>query len=454
MSDFLNKFTNDEYKNTIDKKDESPKKDKNKNKEKKQEKVEEPVRMQRKEYVEETHVDPNYKNQQRNKWILIIISSLVLLSLSIFGYFWINRVRVIDFVNQPVTDLQTWAARNDLVVQVEEVYSLDVNNGYVIEMTPVGGSTISKGDLINVVVSIGADPEENLVVPDFTNSTYSDIQAWIDSVKANNMRISYEYSDTIAAEQFIRIKYSDSNTTNNSYQRKDYAIVYISRGPQVYEKNIEVPNWIGNKDLLATVQSWATTNSVKLVVEYSYSALALNTVITQSAPAKSMVAKNDTITIVISKGLSVNVPDFSKMNMTDAASEVATLDAMENVTVDLIEMYNNTNGYGTYIWQDKDAGIKIDSSATKPFEMRVYYSLGKPYIDSKVGSSESTLTQYFYDFNLNSAELTYTVTYKNCTSVTSAVKGNICYQSKYNEYVTTGTNIDFIVHDPNATTTY
>ncbi len=449
MSDFLNKFTDENYKETIDQKGERPKKKKtSKNVER------ETVSPQRHEFVEESFKDPNYKSQQRTKWILIIVSGFILVALSVFGYFWMNRVKVIDFVNQPLNELQTWAARNDLILTIDEVYSLEVNDNIVVEMLPVAGSTISKGDVINVVVSMGADPEEILVVPDFTASSYMDVQMWIDEVRANNMRISYEYSETIGADTFIRINFSDTNTTNSSYQRKDYAVVYISRGPQVYEKNIEVPNWVSDKASLATAQAWASSKEVDLVINYVYSALANDTIVSQSVPAKEMVSKNDSITISVSKGLSVNVPDFKDKNMTDAASMIAELNLLENVSVDLIEMYNNTNAYGSYIWQDKDAGVRIDASITKPFEMRVYYSLGKPFIETKVGSLESVLTSYFYNLNLNSAELTYSVAYKNCTSVTDPVKGQICYQSKYNEYVNTGTHIDLIVHDPNSSTTY
>lgn len=452
MSDFLNKFTDENYKETIDQKTEGPKK----KKQAKEIKDEKPVlsQTQRHEFVEETYKDPNYKNQQRTKWILIIVSGFILLALSVFGYFWMNRVRVIDFVNQPISDLQTWAARNDLIVQVEEIYSLEVSDNTIIEMTPVAGATISKGDVITVVVSMGADPDELIEVPDFTGSTYMDIQMWMDEVQATNMRISYEYSDTIASETYIRINFSNTNTTNSSYRRKDYAIIYISRGPQVYEKNIEVQDWVSTLTPLSTAQTWATSKEIKLTVNYVYSALAPETIVSQSVAAKTMLAKNDTITLTVSKGLSVNVPDFKDKNMTDATTMVAELDLLENVNVDLIQMYNNTNAYGSYIWQDKDAGTRIDASVTKPFEMRVYYSLGKPFINTQVGSLESVLTSYFYNLNLNSADLTYSVSYKNCTSITDPTKGEICYQSKFNEYVNTSTHIDFIVHDPNASTTY
>lgn len=456
MSDFLNKFTQENYEETIDKKDLKPKKDKKDKKEKKEkEEVSHRTEVtQRREFVEETFKDPNYKKQQKTKWVLMAISLIILVSLSIFGYIWMNRVRVIDFVNQPISDLQTWAARNDLVVQVEEVYSLEVSDNYIIEMTPVGGSTLSKGDLINVVVSMGADPEEILQVPDFTDSSSMDIQTWIDQVQANNMRISYEYSDKVTSDLFLRIKFNDDTTTNDNYQRKDYAIIYISRGPEIYEKNIDVPNWVVDKATLSTAQTWATTNVVKLVINYVYSNLAIDSIVAQSVPAKTMVAKNDSITISVSKGVSVVVPDFKLLNMNDALSEVSMLDALENVSVDLIKMYNNTNVYGSYIWQDQNAGIKIDASLAKPFEMRVYYSLGQPFIDSQVGSLESVLTSYFYNLNLNSAELSYSVAYKDCTSISDPIKGQICYQSRYNEYVNTGSAVEFIVHDPSATITY
>lgn len=457
MSDFLNKFTEKNYKETIvnkteDKKDIDSKKRVIKSKPIEDIQVE--AKVQRSEFVEESFIDPNFKKQQRNKWILLIISGLLVFSLVVFGFIWMNRVKVLDFTNKPVVELQTWAARNSITVSIDEVFSLDIDAGNIIEMVPVAGSVISKGDIVSVTVSAGADPDEVLIVPDFKDLTFMDVQNWLDQVQANNMRISYEYSDTIAADQFIRIKYNDETTTNENYQRKDYAIVYISRGPEVFNKDIEVPNWVGDKTLISTAQAWADSKSVKLNISYVYSASSVDSIVYQSVPYQSMVAKNDTITLSVSKGLSISVPDFSNLNMSDAAKEISDLNAIAYVDVQLIQMYNNTNAYGSYIWQDVNANVKIDATATKPFEMRVYYSLGKVFIESQVGSLESSLTPYFYNLNLNSAQLTYTVTYKNCTSVSDPVKGVVCYMSEYSEYVDTGTHIDIIVHDPSATATY
>ena len=229
-----------------------------------------------------------------------------------------------------------------------------------------------------------------------------------------------------------------------NYQRKDYAIITLSTGPEVFEKNIKVLDWTTLHKLATEVETWATKEGVKLVVKQAYSQLPINSVISQSIPADTLIAKNDTLTITVSKGVSVLVPDFKTMNMTDAQTEITALNLLENVDVSLIKMYNDTNIYGSYIWQDVNAGTKIESSLEKKFEMRVYYSLGKPFIESQVGSLESSLTNYFYTLNLNSANLTYSVTYSNCGS--GYDRGEICSMSKFNEYVSVGTHIDIVVH--------
>ena len=439
MSDFLSKFSEKNYEDTIAQKKLDPKKD-NKNK-KDQEK---PRSIQRQEHIEETQIDPSYRKQKRLKIILSVVLISLTLILSTLAFVWMNQVKVPDYVNQNIGELESWAARNDITLDVEEVFSLDVHDQVIISMDPLPLSTISKGSILTVVVSKGADPDETVTLPDFSTWNEVDINTFISENQLNNLRINYENSDTVEAGAFIRIKFNDKSGTLENYQRKDYAIITLSTGPEVFEKNIKVLDWTTLHKLATEVETWATKEGVKLVIKQAYSQLPINSVISQSISADTLIAKNDTLTITVSKGVSVLVPDFKSMNMTDAETEITALNLLENVDVSLIKMYNDTNIYGTYIWQDVNAGTKIESSLDKKFEMRVYYGLGKPFIESKVGSLESSLTSYFYTLNLNSANLTYSVTYSNCGS--GYDRGEICSMSKFNEYVSVGTHIDIVVH--------
>lgn len=439
MSDFLSKFSEKNYEDTIAQKKLDPKKDKKNKKDQ-----EKPRSIQRQEHIEETQIDPSYRKQKRLKIILSVVLISLTLILSTLAFVWMNQVKVPDYVNQNIGELESWAARNDITLDVEEVFSLTVFDQVIISMDPLPLSTISKGSILTAVVSKGADPDETVSLPDFSTWNEMDINTFISENQLNNLRINYENSDTVEAGAFIRIKFNDKSGTLENYQRKDYAIITLSTGPEVFEKNIKVLDWTTLHKLATEVETWATKEGVKLVIKQAYSQLPINSVISQSIPADTLIAKNDTLTITVSKGVSVLVPDFKTMNMTDAETEITALNLLENVDVSLIKMYNDTNIYGSYIWQDVNAGTKIESSLDKKFEMRVYYSLGKPFIESQVGSLESSLTSYFYTLNLNSANLTYSVTYKYCGS--GYDRGEICSMSKFNEYVSVGTHIDIVVH--------
>lgn len=464
MSNFLNKFTDQSYQETVDQKKQPngtqvektpiPTKVETKLKETPVVSETKPIQYTRTEYTEETVKDPGYKKAQQRKVILISVALVVLLSVGGAFYYFLNQVRIPDYTNQPLSDLKTWANRNDITLDVNEEFSLDITQDYIISTTPVANEKLQKGSILSVLVSAGTDPEEVIVIPDFTGMASYEIQTWIDTNKATNLRFTYEYNATIASDVFVSIKFSDTSTTLDNYKRKQYGIINISRGPEIFEKNIEMPDWATTHVSLETAQTWATSKGVKLTVNMVESAISVNTIISQSVAAKEMVAKNDTIVVNVSKGVLVSVPDFALLNMTDAQTQASSLDALSNVEVRFIKMYNDTNAYGSYIWQDVKAGTKIDQTSTKAFVLNVYYSLGKPFIASQVGVSEPTLVEYFYNLNLEGSNLTYTVTYKNCTSISNPVKGNVCAMTKFNEYVSVGTNIDVIVHSPTASVTY
>lgn len=453
MSNFLNKFTEDQYEKTLSEKEQVPvtKKISKKIDMNDEEPTQKSVR--RMDFVEETTKDPRYKKQQKLKWLIAGISTVVLLGLMVLAYFWMNQVTIPDYVNQPISDLKTWASRNNITLDITEEYSLEVSQDNIVSILPEVTSKVQKGSIVTVIVSLGSDPQEVLVVPDFTGQSSSDVQAWIDANQAYNLRFSYEYSETIPAGQFIRLKFNSAGTTNETYKRQDYAIAYISNGPEVFEKNIEVPDWATTHVDISTAQTWANSKGVKLTIQMVESTVLVNGIVSQSAAAKEMVAKNDTIVVTVSKGVLVSVPDFKPLNLKDASAKVAELNALTHVDVTLVEMYNDTNGYGTYIWQDVKAGTKIDQTSTKTFEMRVYYSLGKPYIEDMRGQLENSIEKTIYEYNLNSANLQYTISYVssctlNGTAMTAVDKGKICSMSSFNEYVAVGTTLNFTVYKP------
>ncbi len=392
---------------------------------------------------EEVHIDPSYKRNQRNKIIGGAVAVVILLLIAFGAYYLINQVKVPDYANQPFSELKTWATRNNIALETDYEFSLEVSKDYVIRTDPLANVNVQKGSILRVVVSSGADPDELITVPDFTGNSYSQIQEWLNTNKINNLRITYENNDEITVNQFVKIVFNDKNITSDSYHRKDYGLIYISNGPVVYEKNIEVPDWTTKNEQVGVVESWGIEKDVKIVViQVNSATVPLNGVISQSVSPKSMVSKKSTITVSISLGQVVKVPDFSKMSKEEAEPFLLSLEKY-NATGRFIEMYQPKGGatYGNNIWQDVKAGTNISQSSTTKLVVTVYYSLGQPYLSSLVGSAESVIPSTIYTFNQDAANFTYTINYVNSASA----KGEIVSMSPSSQYVDPGQHIVFEV---------
>jgi serine/threonine-protein kinase len=461
MSDFLSKFTKSEYDKTVEEKEvlvqsEPPHKKDDKEKKSKEEKkkekklakqlemvpedIEEPtpvvVSTRRSSHVEETTIDPSYKANQRKKWIGAIVGVVLFIALGTAFYYFINQVKIPDYVGKPVSELKAWANRNDVTLEISEVFSLEVSKDYIISMDPLANTKIQKGSNMKVAISKGADPDEQILVPDFTGNTYFQIQEWLSTNKINNLRITYEYNDEIPSNEYVRIVFNDKNIKPETYTRKDYGLIYISNGPEVFTPNIEVPDWTTAHQDVSIVQAWANQNQIDLTIIQVSSNVVVNGVVSQSVAPKAMVAKKSKMTVTISQGENVIVPDFSEIKKDD----VAALNP-SGYTLRFVEMYQPNGGatYGSLIWQDVKAGTRISPMNTKEVVVTVYYSLGQPYL-TKLGS-EREIPEFIYNENLKSANFTYEIQYVS----DAAEKGTVIEMTPFNQFVDPGQHIIFKV---------
>ncbi|MBN2877632.1 MAG: PASTA domain-containing protein, partial [Bacilli bacterium] len=250
---------------------------------------------------------------------------------------------------------------------------------------------------------------------------------------------TYEYSDEIPANEYVRTVFNDKNIKPETYTRKDYGLIYISNGPEILPKDVKVEDWVtGNKDVML-VQSWASTNNIELTINKVNSATVVEGgVIFQSIAPNTMISKKSKMTVNVSAGQQVIVPDFTKINREEAG-------AMNPLgyTLRFVEMYQPKGGatFGSLIWQDIPAGTRVDKDSTKQLVVTVYYSLGQPFISSMVGSLENVIPQTIYDFNQDSANFTYEIQYVS----DAAVKGQIIDMSPFNQFVDPGQHIIFKV---------
>ncbi len=382
------------------------------------------------DFEEETEIDTSYQKKKMIKYGIIAGSTIFILA-SIFGIFFLmNRVEMPNYVNKPFSEAKAWALKNRIEIEATQEFSIEFDENQVVSQSVEASKGVQKGSVIQMTVSKGADPDGKLPLPDLATMSGSAIEEWITKNRANSLKVVKEFNENEPAGKFLRLEFKDPAMTKENYIRKEGATVYISKGKEVFEKNIEVPDFF--KKTKTEVETWVATNKIKM----SYEEVASDTVeegqiVSQSVAAKAKVAKEDEMTVQVSLGKAVTVPWFGSMTK-EAAMEYKEL----QVTVK--EYYSSWAAYGDLIEQSIPDGTSV-TGANKT--ITVVYSLGRPYIDDLTTMTEKDLAPYFYDFKLKNGEITYKVHYVN----SSSPKGSVVRASKQNEFVSMYEHVDVYV---------
>ncbi|BAM46301.1 PASTA domain-containing protein [Amphibacillus xylanus] len=372
---------------------------------------------------EELEIDPDYRRKKRIKIIIAIAGSLLACILVYFIYHSLVHVKVEDFVGQPISEARAWAKENDIEIELEQEYNLEYDPNRIISQSVPAGDKIKKGNTLLIVSSLGPDPDDVIPLPDFSVMSQVEAEQWIDEHKAENLQIVVEYHDEIEAGEFIKLVIRDSSIDPSEYRRKDRAAIYYSRGQEVFEKDITVPNFVGS--LREEVEKWAETNEIEITYEESDSdSFEAGFIISQSEAADEKIARRDKMTVVVSTGKAVIVPSFWGLTPDEAMTKYPDLE----VTVKSV--YHGKVPYGTLISQSIEADTKLTEKDNK--QITVTYSLGRPYLQDLRGRLEGELPSIFYEeYQSKGANIKYTVKYVDSPEI----KGTIVKMSKFNEFV-------------------
>jgi len=175
----------------------------------------------------------------------------------------------------------------------------------------------------------------------------------------------------------------------------------VSTGPET----VELENFRGQtRD---EVETWMGNNPIAQV-EFEYEAsetVMAGTVLRQSHAPNSTLPSDETLTITLSGGPSVIVPNFSNGIFAEIMED---LPAEGGLNVIHRERLSATVPYGRVISQSVAAGEEVfGEDAT----VIVITSLGRPWIRDLVGVSEGDLSQFFFtNFVSRGANITFTVT--------------------------------------------
>ena len=294
-----------------------------------------------------------------------------------------KTVVVQDVCGKLQEDAQSELEAQGLYMFVIQEQKSDQPKGTVLNQDPVGGSEVSAGTTINVIIagtenvnfadSESQSEQNNVPVPNVVGKLEKDASS---TLAAAGFKVSktYKYDDSVEAGKVV----SQSPNGGNAKEGSTVTIV-ISQG----KKSITVPSVQGHsqKDAQAALQKAGLKVAVK--EEYSDSVKA-GQVISQSVSSGKIVPADTTVTITVSKGPEEKNYSY-KFSKSYAAPEGAV-----SATYTLTGSDGTTYASGN---SDVDGSLTIGASdmACESGKVTITWSIEK--IDDEGLSDTSTKTE-------------------------------------------------------------
>lgn len=364
--------------------------------------------------------------------VLYIGLALVAILSIVLAVFLLGRGKTLpDMAGWSTSEVELWAGENNVNVRVEKTYSDEISSGTIISQSPMTGERVAKGEFLTITVSDGPDLSILVPVPDIMNMTMAEVEAWADANFMTTVRITTQTSETVASGKAISFTVNDNTVLEDEIRRDTPFYVIFSKGKPVGEA-VEVPNFLSMS--VAEVEAFALENELILLQEEEFSdTVSEGNVIRQDVKAGENVYAGDAITLAVSRGKEIRVPDFASLSRELAAATASGLGIQT-----LIEETYSTSAKDVLLSQSVAAGSLYQQDDI----IVLRYSKGNVFmITSFVGQSETDVYAWRDGLNADGASIQVTVTYTE----SAAAFGTVLDQSHENVNVGIDAHLYFIV---------
>ncbi len=233
---------------------------------------------------------------------------------------------------------------------VKEEYSDTVERGIVLSQDPASGTPVGRGTRINLVVSQGQEPAEEVQVPDLKNMTPEEAQAALEAVELKG-----QVGDSVASDEVDVGRVAEQEPKAGASAKTGDTVTYhLSKGPDA----VDVPNVAGytRADAIRELESAGFTVNVDEV----YSSTTSKGYVIDYSPTDAQ-PKGTAITIQVSLGQEgVSIPN------TIGSTEAEATQTLENAgfNVNVAYQYNGNQPRGVVAGYDPAGTAPSGSTVT------------------------------------------------------------------------------------------
>lgn len=263
-------------------------------------------------FKEEQRIPVNRKPVNYKK--IAIIATIILLAAALIAWLFLRpTISVPDFVGKNKTEISAWVKQQGIEtsgIRVIEEYSFDDPEDTVTDQSVKAGSKVRKDVKATFTVSLGPDPEEAVNFPDIKSMNRSEIDLWIRNNKLLKTKVTQVYSEEIPEGEVISYEIKGGDESN--FKRGTTLNIQVSKGPQ--PAGTATVQDFRNKTVMEA-ENWAKQNKISLNKVESFSnTVDAGLIISQSVDPNKTIKEGETLTVYVSKGKGITVPNFTAMN--------------------------------------------------------------------------------------------------------------------------------------------
>ena len=276
----------------------------------------------------------------------------------------LSPIKLKNLKNESLLNAEVYLGRNGILYELKYEFSENIEKGHVINSNPKQEATVKPDEMVTLTISKGKE----IKVPDLKNKTMSYVTKWM---VENNLQINYKdkYDSKIKSGRVIESNYKKGDIIEEGTTID----IIFSKGPLVMKKF----------DNINDFKSWADTNQIKYEIKEEFNEnLEKDKIIKTSIEEGKNINLEDTITVYVSKGKAVTIPNFNGMTKKEAQNECDKL----GIKCTFKEEYS-TKSSGKVINQSIAEGTQISKGDTIVITISTNK---KPNNSNKTSTSSST----------------------------------------------------------------
>ena len=335
--------------------------------------------------------------KKKIKNVLCSISLLLLSGFIIFNLLTITNIIKLptqavleNFINKNINDLLNYGEKNKIIINQSYEYSDTVLEYNIISQDILPNTLLKDVKELTVVVSSGPNYDKAFILQNLVGLNVDEALKIANENFMNNIEIEYEINDENEKDIII------NQSLNGQIKRNDLLKLVVSLGAEGSLEPVKMEN-LKNKSLFEATL-WLKRNGIKYEVTYEFSdTIDRNYCVSQSEKEGTEIDPNNaTITLIVSKGKEINVPDFTSMDINEATTWIVE----NNLKLEIEEAYDNEIEKGKIISSDKPINTKVEEGAT----IKLTISKGKLKMEEfeSIGSFRSWANSLGLEYEENS----------------------------------------------------